>query len=150
MRTPERTIASTARSASYGRNAIASPARASGRATARTTAPACSGQARSSGLLTRAETAPKSVERPTTPKTSSVQRSVGCVPAIQPATSSRKSAGGTRLRLRLSAIFHMDSAESGFRFQLLTGPGTHGRTHAAICQSPRIHRCRRFASPMTV
>ena len=53
---------------------------------------------------------------------------------------------GTKLRRRLSNIFHFESAESGFLCSFLSMPGTNGNTHLAICQSPRIHLCLRCIS----
>ena len=54
--------------------------------------------------------------------------------------------GGTMLRRRLSKIFHRDKPEIGLRTRWPDRPRTHGSSHAAICQSPRIQRCRRAMS----
>jgi hypothetical protein len=55
-------------------------------------------------------------------------------------------ATGVRLRRRLSKIFHRDNAEIGLRTYWPDRPRTHGSSHAAICQSPRIQRWRRATS----
>ena len=47
---------------------------------------------------------------------------------------------GTRLRRRLSKIFHCESTESGLAMRRASEPGTRGRSHCVICQSPRIQR----------
>ena len=47
---------------------------------------------------------------------------------------------GTRLRRRLSKIFHRESAEIGFGTDGLRRDGTLGSNQPAICQSPRIQR----------
>ncbi len=60
--------------------------------------------------------------------------------------SSSSIATGTRLRRRLSKIFHRDKAEIGLRTRRPDRPRTRGSSHAAICQSPRIQRCRRAMS----
>src|SRR5687768_6113428 len=73
------------------------------------------------------------------PKTENVQNQ-GADDIIQPNNKSKRSAGGTRLRLRLSSIFHRDNVESGFLCVRLPAPGTKGKSHLPICQSPRIHR----------
>ena len=46
----------------------------------------------------------------------------------------------TKLLRRLSNIFHLDNADSGFFLRFLSGPGTRGNSHEAICQSPLTHR----------
>jgi hypothetical protein len=43
---------------------------------------------------------------------------------VQPSSNSSVNAAGTRLRRRLSKIFHRDSSESGFFRRLPSGPGT--------------------------
>ena len=40
------------------------------------------------------------------------------------------------------------ASRAGFSRRRASGPGTPGITHCAICQSPRIHRCRRFTSSL--
>jgi hypothetical protein len=62
-------------------------------------------------------------------------------------TSNTSMATGTRLRRRLSKIFHRDNAEMGLPTRRPDRPGTHGKIQGAICQSPRIQRCRRATSP---
>jgi len=53
---------------------------------------------------------------------------------------------GSRLRRRLSKIFHQERAEIGFPTLRAARPRTLGSNQAAICQSPRIQRCRRPTS----
>ena len=48
--------------------------------------------------------------------------------------------GGTRLRRRLSNIFHQPSFVTVLRTRFFPGAGTEGSSHPAICQSPRIQR----------
>ena len=67
---------------------------------------------------------------------------------VQPSSNSSVSAAGTRLRRRLSKIFHRDSTESGFFRRRPPRPGTPGSSQRAICQSPRIQRCRRLTSAL--
>src|SRR5687768_10433567 len=63
-------------------------------------------------------------------------------------TSSRRSiATGIRLRRRLSKIFHRDKVEIGLWMYRPDRLRTQGSSQAAICQSPRIQRCRRAMSP---
>src|SRR5664279_1153793 len=59
---------------------------------------------------------------------------------IHPNKSMPSRATGTRLRLRLSNIFHLDKEEIGLFRILCAGPGTQGKSQEAICQSPRIQR----------
>ena len=61
-------------------------------------------------------------------------------------SSSNSRAAGTRLRRRLSRIFHCDKPESGLAMRRASGPGTRGKSHWVICQSPRIQRWRRSMS----
>src|SRR5665647_2723940 len=91
--------------------------------------------------------------------TSRVQNHTGPGPNSQPPASRASSDGGTRLRLRLSKIFHTSKAVSwfGWRSALapfgpfdpfnpvepfgsfnLDGAGTCGSSQPASCQSPRI------------
>ena len=81
------------------------------------------------------------------PITAKVQNQAGDK-TVQPSSNSRVNAGGTRLRRRLSKIFHRDSPESGFFRRLPSRPGTPGSSQRAICQSPRIQRCRRLTSAL--
>jgi hypothetical protein len=62
----------------------------------------------------------------------------------QPATNSAIWAGGTRLRRRLSRIFHREIIGRRLR-STPDRVGIHGNSHHRICQSPRTHRCCRFA-----
>src|SRR5579871_3673409 len=68
----------------------------------------------------------------------------------QPITMSIVNAIGTRLRLRLSIIFHRDNPEIGFLYKRLPLPGTNGKTQAKICQSPLTQRELRFISVLYV
>jgi len=52
------------------------------------------------------------------------------------------------LRRRLSKIFHFERGLIVLRTSFPPPSGTRGRIHAAICQSPRIQRCRRLTSAM--
>ncbi len=56
-----------------------------------------------------------------------------------PNNNNKRKDNGTRLRLILSNIFHLDNDESGLRCNFLSAPFTHGNTQLAICQSPLIH-----------
>ena len=85
--------------------------------------------------------------RARTPSTDQRSRATACASTVQPTSSSSSSATGTRLRRRLSKIFHCDSAESGFAHASRAGgPGPAAAATPAICQSPRIQRCRRAMS----
>src|SRR2546422_2058887 len=65
--------------------------------------------------------------------------------ASQPSTSSKNVAGSTKLRRRLSKIFHREMDEIGFGACSPDSSVTLGNSHPAICQSPRSQRClRRF------
>src|SRR4026208_867882 len=64
----------------------------------------------------------------------------------QPIKSIASKASGTRLLRRLSKIFQRESVDSGFLWILRSEPGTNGVHQLAICQSPLIHRCRRWVS----
>ena len=65
----------------------------------------------------------------------------------QPTSSNASSAGGTRLRRRLSKIFHRDEQRERIRDALSRRrPEPAGESQAAICQSPRIQRWRRLTS----
>src|SRR3954447_6247523 len=61
----------------------------------------------------------------------------------QPRTNSRKVAGSTRLRRRLSKIFHCETREIGFETIRPVSSGTRENNQLVICQSPRSHRCLR-------
>ena len=67
---------------------------------------------------------------------------------VQPRSNRSVKAADTRLRRKLSKIFHRDSPESGFFWRCGPGPGTPGSSHRAMCQSPRIQRCRRLTSAL--
>src|SRR5919201_5036742 len=62
----------------------------------------------------------------------------------QPAKRRPTVASGTRLRRRLSTIFHRLKAESGLGSTLPPPTGTRDFSQSIICQSPRIQRCCRF------
>jgi len=110
----------------------------------------CSNQSDSSGLRISSIKVDSRGGRNTTATTSRVHTHRGLEPTSHPPTSRASSAGATRLRRRLSKIFHSDSADSGFacRFDLtpftLGGPGTRGSSQPTSCQSPRIQRWRRL------
>src|SRR5665213_1003064 len=78
-------------------------------------------------------------------KTEMVQN-IGEPEQSQPNKNINNKATGTRLRRRLSKIFHLDKGEIGFLTRRWDPPGTHGQSQLAICQSPRIQRCLRFIS----
>src|SRR5438270_11499341 len=61
----------------------------------------------------------------------------------QPSTNSRKVAGSTRLRRRLSRIFHCETREIGFGTFRPVSSQTLGNSEHVICQSPRNQRCLR-------
>ena len=63
--------------------------------------------------------------------------------AIQPSKSKRKEAGSTRLRRRLSNIFHRETTERGLGTRCPDSSGTSGSSHSVICQSPLNQRCLR-------
>ena len=54
--------------------------------------------------------------------------------------------GGTRLRRRLSKIFHQERADIGFAMYEVLLHRTLGNNQPAICQSPRIHLWRLLTS----
>src|SRR6266403_1579819 len=66
----------------------------------------------------------------------------------QPARRRATVAGGTRLRRKLSKIFHRLKAESGLGSTLPAPTGTRGFSQSMICQSPRIQRCCLFHHAM--
>src|SRR5450830_2054457 len=74
----------------------------------------CTSQSRSLGLRISSIAVPSMVGKNTTPVTTRVQNHAGPGPNSQPPTSNASSDGDTRLRRRLSKIFHTDKAESGF------------------------------------
>ena len=51
--------------------------------------------------------------------------------------------GSTRLRRRLSRIFHREMVLMGLATNLPDSSGTRPKSHCAICQSPRTQRCLR-------
>ena len=63
----------------------------------------------------------------------------------QLAISSEVKMIGTRLRRRLSNIFHLNNALKGFG-NLLAADGTLGDSQLSNCQSPRTQRWRRLIS----
>src|SRR6185369_7084764 len=60
-------------------------------------------------------------------------------------TSHRNKEGALRLRRRLSRIFQRAINGSRFRTLRPSPLGTVGNSQRTICQSPRVHRCDRFA-----
>ena len=60
---------------------------------------------------------------------------------VHPVTSRMTSAGGKRLRRRLSRIFQREIDGSVFRRRRPDASGTVRHSHRAICQSPRTQRC---------
>ena len=64
---------------------------------------------------------------------------------VQAPASSRTSAGGTRLRRRLSRIFQRAIAGRVLGIDRPLPSATSGQIHRAICQSPRTQRCWRAA-----
>ncbi len=65
---------------------------------------------------------------------------------VHPNSKTSVSAIGTKLRLRLSNIFHHDKSDKGFLRDAPFTFGIIGITHGSSCQSPRTQRCRRFTS----
>src|SRR5256885_15558704 len=59
----------------------------------------------------------------------------------QPITSNKNVAGSTKLRRRLSTIFHQEMSEIGFSTRAENSFGTWGNSQLTICQSPRNQRC---------
>src|SRR5258708_30133223 len=59
----------------------------------------------------------------------------------QPITSKKNVAGSTRLRRRLSTIFHQEMSEIGFSTRAANSFRTSGNNQLTICQSPRSQRC---------
>lgn len=72
--------------------------------------------------------------------TNEVQNPAGAGATSQLPSNSNNSAGGTRLRRRLSNIFHQAKAVSVLAERLPDAPSTRGNSQPAICQSPRIQR----------
>src|ERR1700722_9989697 len=60
-----------------------------------------------------------------------------------PTTSNSNTAGSTRLRRKLSKIFHHEISEIGLETRSTDSPGTCESSQPAICQSPRSQRCLR-------
>src|SRR5450759_5019953 len=85
------------------------------------------------------------------PITTKVQNQAGDK-MVQPSSNRSVNVAGTRLRRRLSKIFHWDSVESGFCSRPVSEsarlPGTRYSDHDAICQAPRIQRCRRLTTAL--
>ncbi|MEI8003107.1 MAG: hypothetical protein WCG94_02105, partial [Methanothrix sp.] len=73
----------------------------------------------------------------TAPTTTAVQN-LGCSSSNHANDNSKIWAGFTRLRRRLSRIFHRDSPEIGLSMTRPPGPGTRMSSQLAICQSPLI------------
>ena len=84
-----------------------------------------------------------SVAPPITPRAIAVHAAGRPGHTVQPATRKASSAGGTRLRRRLSRIFQR--LISGSRLRAMPcASGTNGNNQSRICQSPRTQRrCRR-------
>ena len=61
----------------------------------------------------------------------------------QPSTNRRNVAGSTRLRRRLSKIFHCETRDIGFGTMRPFSSGTRENSQFVICQSPRSQRCLR-------
>ena len=72
------------------------------------------------------------------PITLNVQKS-GDEEISQPYNANKVKAIDTKLRRRLSNIFHLDNPDNGFFLRFLSGPGTRGNNQEAICQSPLTH-----------
>ena len=66
----------------------------------------------------------------------------------QPNSSRSVNTAAIRLRRRLSNIFQRDRSESGFLLRRASRMGISGNSQRAICQSPRIQRCRRLTSAL--
>ena len=58
----------------------------------------------------------------------------------QPATNNATREGSSRLRSRLSAIFHRAINPKRFFTFSFWEFGTRGKSHGSNCQSPRTHR----------
>ena len=139
MRHVVRSTASVLTNASCGRQTSASSAWVNRTTAERSVMAMCSRNTLSGGLRNNCCRIPRNAGETRTPTTTRVQsRGEGRV--SHPASNSSSSATGTRLRRRLSAIFHSDSAESGFRCRRPSPTGTQGNSQLAICQSPRIQR----------
>src|SRR5579863_9805840 len=63
-----------------------------------------------------------------------VQYAAPPVKPNQPASSSANVAGSTRLRRKLSTIFHLETTEMGFGTRLPDSSGTHSNNHVSVCQ----------------
>src|SRR5205814_9839773 len=57
--------------------------------------------------------------------------------------NSRKVAGSTKLRRKLSSIFHCETSEIGLGTLRPVSSGTRDNSQLVICQSPRSQRCLR-------
>ncbi len=66
------------------------------------------------------------------------------------AMSEIKAAGGVRLRLRLSNIFHFESSEIGLSLCSPLSFLTRGIRYRRFCQSPRVHLSRREKYDVTL
>src|SRR5689334_21465432 len=105
----------------------------------------CCENTTSSGFMHNSQTRPTATGMNMINKNPSVQNQ-GADEMIQPKISKKRNDKGTRLRRRLSNIFHLDSNERPFLCNFLSDPFTKGNIHVAICQSPLTQRWRRFIS----
>ena len=102
---------------------------------------------KSAGLRSKSETPPSTIGSSATKTKNNDERAARPGDRNQDTSSTTNIAIGTRLRRKLSKIFQRDKLEIGLR-RVFSRPRTHGSTHPAICQSPRIQRCRRAISPL--
>src|SRR5579864_8305553 len=147
VRTSVRTIASRLMYASYGRKVSVNRNCAPCLPSATVVKRRCVLSGRSVGLQQKSTSTDSKGTAPTTASTKRVAATPSGGPVnTQQLSSSANIATGTRLLRRLSKIFHHDNAVIGFLTRRVAFPGTQCSSHQAICQSPRIQRCRRLTS----
>ena len=141
-----RPIAVRLRNASFGRNAKVSPIWPSVRFDDASIPRKCIRHGNCSGLRRSSTTSESKPGSAMMARSMHVANKPSRGTSSQLAKKKAMSAIGTRLRRRLSKIFHHDNAEIGLRIPRPSASGTRGSSHGKICQSPRIQRCRRTAS----
>src|SRR6218665_1868697 len=105
----------------------------------------CARILRSEGLCASCHPAPATKGNVIMTVTENVQNQ-GCSNTIQPSSNNSSKDTGSRLRRRLSIIFHRDKRDNLLGLIAPPATVTKGSIQAPICQSPLIQRCRRFIS----
>ena len=139
MRQMVRTIASMFLYASYGKTAKPKTKRIKKFLTDIPTSIKCEVVVMSSGLLISCHVAAAINGKSTIMVTTEVQNHESSN-THQPNKRSKVNASGVTLRLRLSNIFHLDNPDNLFFVKCPLLSCAKGNIHAAICQSPLVHR----------